>query len=111
MEETDYLMDKKIEYLIDMKVGKLKNELGEALKKINEMNEEMNTLKNNIQRLNMGVSPQTKLVQKEQSQVQQPTIQQSTVQSQEKPKEVNQRTGGLTPKDVSVEKFFYYGNK
>ena len=96
-EKGDYLMEKKIEYLIDMKVGKIQNQLKEVLDQMQKMSEELDVLKNKVQRLNLGVEPQTKLSE----------------QSGEKEvkKEANSRTGDFTSKDVSIEKMFYFGNK
>lgn len=93
----DPLLDKKIEYLIDMKVGKLAEELKEANKTISMLSEQVNILQNKVQRLNAGVAPveaQTKLKFGESAAV-----------------ESNPKTQGFTPEDVSVEKIFYFGNK
>ena len=103
MEETenkDYLMEKKIELLVDMKVGKLKNELAEALEKMKSMAEEIYILKNKVERLNLGVVPQTKLV-----------AEVPAGEKEVKKEEGNGRTGSYTSDDVSVEKMFYFGNK
>ncbi|MBR9698843.1 hypothetical protein GOV09_00095 [Candidatus Woesearchaeota archaeon] len=97
--ETDYLLDKKIEALVDMKVGSLKKDIQEALLQMQGLNQEIDILKNKVQRLNLGAGPQTKLA------VESPAV------PQEKPKEMNQRTGNLTPEEVSIEKMFYFGNK
>jgi archaellum component FlaC len=56
MEEGSYLMEKKIEYLIDMKIGKFKNELVEAQNQMRAMLQEMDVLKNKVQRLNTLIS-------------------------------------------------------
>ena len=110
MEETtntDYLMEKKIGYLIDMKVNKLKNELSEALNKITHMTEDITVLKNKVQRLNIGVSPQTKLAASPTGQ----SISQQPAQQPQQKDDFNQRTGEFTSEDVSIEKMFYFGNK
>lgn len=94
-EKRDYLMEKKIEYLIDMKVNKLKSDLDEATNHIKKMAEEIEVLKNKVQRLNIGVEPQTRLAGEKEV-------------KKEKP---NSKTGNFSSEDVSVDKIFYYGNK
>jgi hypothetical protein len=102
-QEQDFLMDKKIEYLVDMRINKLKNDLAQALGNIQKMNEEIEILKNKVQRLNLGVNPQTKLAVKTNS---------STEKKEEsKSTNSNARTGSIKPEDVSIEKMFYFGNK
>ena len=94
-------MEKKIELLVDMKIGKLKNEVAETLAQMKKMSEEMEILKNKVQRLNSGVAPQTKLVSESAT----------PAGKEEVKKEVNGSTGTYKSDDVSVEKMFYFGNK
>ena len=88
-------MEKKIEYMIDMKLGLLKTQLTEAISKMGGLTEDVDILKNKVQRLNFSAGPQTKLV---------------IEAKKEKPLE-NGRTGSLKPSDVSIEKMFYFGRK
>ena len=104
----DPLLDKKIEYLIDIKVRKLAEELESANKTIAMLSEQVNILQNKVQRLNVGVVPveaQTKLVADSG-----PSPVQTAAMSQEVNQE-NPKTQAFTPEDVSVEKIFYFGNK
>mgnify|MGYP002641073449 CR=1 FL=1 len=100
-ENKDYLMEKKIELLVDMKINKLKSELTDAQSHIKNMIEEINVLKSKVNRLNLGVEPQTNLV------AEAPVVGKEEV----KKEEGNGRTGAYTSEDVSVEKMFYFGNK
>lgn len=101
-ENKDYLMEKKIELLIDMKVSKLKSELAQAQEKIKNVTEELDVLKNKVQRINMGVEPQTTLTNDQTA---------PAGKKEVKKEESNGRTGNYSSEDVSVEKMFYYGNK
>lgn len=94
--DKSYLIDKKIDYLVDMKISKLQSQLSEAMTKINKLTEEIDVLKNKVQRLDLGAEPQTKLTDAGEKEVK---------------KEVNSKTGEFTSQDVSVEKMFYFGNK
>ena len=104
-QESSYLMEKKVEYLVNMKVGKIQTLLSEAISKINSMEEEISVLKNKVQRLNLGVNtqkiePQTTLA----------STGEEEVKKEATPAE-NPRSGGISPSEVSVEKMFYFGNK
>jgi hypothetical protein len=94
-ENKDYLMEKKIEYMIDMKLNALKNQLTQAVEQVNTLVEDVDILKNKVQRLNFSAGPQSKLV---------------VEAKKEKPKD-NGRTGNLQPGDVSIEKMFYFGKR
>jgi len=115
----DYLIEKKIEYLIDLKVGKLRNELAESQKKVLAMTSELDTLRNMVHRLNSGAAPQRSVssapvsVQasapvQASTQAHTPTKTQAEGNSAYGP---GQRTGQWTPEQVSVDKMFYFGNK
>ncbi len=99
-------MEKKIEYLIDMRINTLKDQLQSANNQISELQQEIATLKNKVQRLDSGVqrapaNPQTTLV----------TEEQKPQQASSAPMQPDNRAGSYTPEDVSVDKMFYYGNK
>jgi regulator of replication initiation timing len=102
-EEKNYLLDKKIEYLVDMKIGKLKAQLEEVSANMKKMMDDVSILKNKVERLNSGVEPQRKLTTD--------TPPETAGEKEVKKEETNSRTGDFTPGDVSIEKMFYFGNK
>lgn len=114
----DYLMEKKIELLIDMKVKKLISELESAKSQIQQMSSEMSVLHNKVERLN-SASVQISTRQMEAPDAphftqnvspEQPRVMPSSAPPQKK-EMYNQRMGDLKPGDVNIEKMFYYGNK
>ncbi|MBD3164120.1 hypothetical protein GF323_02895 [Candidatus Woesearchaeota archaeon] len=100
MEEQNYLLDKKIDYLIKMKVGSMQEQIGSALQQIQSLRQDMDIIRNKVQR--MDANPvQTKLAEPAKTQA----------GEKEGKKGDNARSGSYTPDDVSIEKMFYFGNK
>jgi TolA-binding protein len=108
-QESSYLLDKKIEYLINMKTGKLQSQLEQANSRLAEMEQTISTLKNKVQRLNSGVAVQQTLMPGSSNNFSQsPSTGKKEVKKEET---TNSRTGNFSTDDVSIEKMFYFGNK
>jgi len=102
--ENQLLVEKKVEYLVNMQISKMQNQMNYCVSEIQKMAEEVQMLKNKVNRLNMGVTnnnPQTTLSSNSSVSVERP----------KQPQVPNARTGNINPSDVSIEKMFYFGNK
>jgi hypothetical protein len=108
MADENYLMEKKIEYMIDLKIKKINNDLVQAVSKINSMAGEIEVLRNKVERLNATPSAPARMPVEQPEAIQPP--QQQTVAAARNSQNF-QRTGNFQPKDVSIEKMFYFGNK
>ena len=103
---NDYLMEKKLEYMLNAKLKKITEEFEAAKQQIAAMTMEIGNLKSSISKINTMPAPAEFTTGKEEvNSGQRPEI------FSEPKKEVNSRTGSLTPSDVSIEKMFYFGNK
>ena len=101
--ESDYLLDKKVEYLIGMHVNVLKHDLEHAKGAIMSLSEEIETLKKKVHRLNISES-QGGVGQSESSVPRQAAPAQRTTSAEA-------RSGQYKSADVSVEKMFYFGKR
>jgi hypothetical protein len=120
--DDNYLMDKKIELIIDMKLKKITTELTGAQALIRQMSDEMNVLNHKIERLNNGAMqsapqfnpmPSAQAVAPEAPKVMPAQMQTSTQPVSQKQQEANynQRVGSLKPGDVNLQAMFYFGGK
>ena len=121
MEDSGYLMEKKIEYLIDMKTKKLAAELSELKSVLSSALSEVSMLKGKIEHMNSQMIRPEPIAQRTEintpiqevrvaAQVSAP---QQTVQ-QSNPRDsagYNQRVGTLKPGDIDINNMFYFGNK
>jgi len=98
---NDYFIQKKFELLIEMKNKKFAGEIASLHSMVNKLNEEISELKKN---LSNAPSPRAEAPA-------------SSAQSnfraaeQQKSEPIKPRFGDYEPKDVAIEKFFYFGNK
>ena len=101
----DYLLQKKLEIMIDINNKKISAELNSMRSVINKFNEELAEIKKNLngnaQRLN-AVSLNTNANDSHQTDFRRT----GSNEQMAKP-----RTGDYEPKDVAIDKFFYFGNK
>ena len=101
----DYMLQKKLEIMIDINNKKISAELNSMRSVINKFNEELAEIKKNLngnaQRLN-AVSLNTNANDSHQTDFRR------TGSSEQMAKP---RTGDYEPKDVAIDKFFYFGNK
>lgn len=104
----DYMLQKKLEIMIDINNKKISAELNGMRSVISKFNEELaeikKSLNGNAQRLKEpAVSLNTSANDSRQSDFRRTG---NSEQQMAKP-----RTGDYEPKDVSIDKFFYFGNK
>lgn len=100
MDSNDYLIEKKIEIMIDMHGKKFVNELNSVKEAINNLSREISEVKRNI-------SENKPAVKQEQIRNFEPQPEKPQEQTQTKGQN---RYGEYQPKDVSIEKFFYSGS-
>lgn len=101
---NDYMLQKKIELMIDMNSKKLMNEIANINNAIAKLNEQIETIKKNIHdKPTVKIEP---IQQIEKPQVEMPHSQQGS-----SPAAYSVRTGNFKPEDVSVEKFFNFGKR
>jgi FtsZ-binding cell division protein ZapB len=104
-QDSSYLIEKKVDYLVNSKLGKLESQLAEAISKVNSLSSEVEVLKNKVNRLN--VAPQTQLV----NDAGEKEVKKEEPVDAPRQSSPNGRTGGYNSDDVSIEKMFYFGNK
>jgi hypothetical protein len=120
MEDSSYLMEKKIEYLIDMRVKKITSQIEEVGRKMQQMADDITVLGNKIQHLqnDMLTAPREIIhpqIQQETPKVMpqpvsaMPQMQVQQQSSQKNSPDYNQRVGNLKPGDVDISKMFYFG--
>jgi len=99
MLQEDYLFKKKIEMMIDTNNKRLSNELSSIKSIISKLNEDINELKKERKESN-GIKAQEERESK---------ANENNQKSSKEP--LKPRCGDYKPEDVSINKFFYFGNK
>lgn len=107
----DFLLEKKVEYLVDMKLKKLQAQLAEAMQKVAEVSEQMGNLQATVRRLNNSAS-----VSAQPTSVQQFTPQTQGGYAQEAPQQraplvIMNKGQAFNVEDVSVEKMFNFSGR
>lgn len=110
----EYLLEKKVEYLVDMKLKKLQTQLAEALAKVAEVSEQMGNLSATVKRLNNAPSQSYSQPQSYPQHAQ--TYAQPGQFAQEAPQQraplvIMNKGQAFNVEDVSVEKMFNFGRR
>ena len=109
MGSDDYLIEKKIEILMDMQSKKVANELNSIKEAINNLSKEISEIKKHVSENRQPARQEQ--IRKFESSSESVQEQPKTERSQEKVITQSQnRYGEYQPKDVSIEKFFYSGS-
>lgn len=106
----EFLLEKKVEYLIDMKLKRLQNQLSEALAKVAEVSEQMGNLQATVKRLNNSPAPSPGYAQPAQTYAQPGHFAQEAPQ-QRAPLVIMNKGQAFNVEDVSVEKMFNFGRR
>lgn len=108
MGSDDYLIEKRIEIMMDMQSKKVANELNSIKEAINNLSKEISEIKRHVSENRQPArQEQIRKFESSESVQEQP----KTERSQEKVVTQGQnRYGEYQPKDVSIEKFFYSGS-
>ena len=95
----DYLIQKKMEYMIDTNNKKFANEIGKINETLNRLGAEISDIRRNMSKQpepikeSMIKVPQTKSTE------------------ERKTEEIKPRYGDFGPDDVKIDQFFYFGKK
>ena len=124
-QQLDIFTQKRIELMLEMATKKLQQEIQGLKDQVSSLNSELGSLKSQISRLQFQ-PPQPKLVQKtlgEQSNLPKKQVEIVDCRPEEERKEefksgaaknsepIRPRYGDYEPKDVAIDKFFYFGRK
>ena len=110
MGSDDYLIEKKIEIMMDMHSKKVAGELNRIKEAINNLSREISEIKRHVSE-NRQPAKQEQIRKFESSEsVQEPNTEKRQEQASTKGTQGQTRYGEYQPKDVSIEKFFYSGS-
>ena len=97
------VFERKLNYLAKSFAEQFNKEMGEVRKQIDMLNNDIKSMKEKMK----GMSSQSRPVESQQQ-----SVSEKPKQAQKKGDDViKPRTGDLTPDDVSLEDYFYFGNK
>ena len=102
----DLFVQKRMELMVTMANQKVLSEIQQLKQVINELQQDVGMLKKRALSMPQQTAPP---VQQQQPQPEQKPVQQQAAQSQDSRDQP--RYGNFNSSDVSVEKFFYFGNK
>ena len=111
----EFLLEKKVEYLVDMKLKKLQAQLAEALQKVAEVSEQMGNLQATVKRLNNSAASAS--YQQQAQTYAQPQAQtfappgQFAQQPAREPLIILNKGPAFNVEDVSVEKMFNFSGR
>ena len=107
----NYFIQKQFEFMIDSNNKKVAKEMANMQAIINKLNEEIDTLKKNIDSIRTRPVEFSTVQPRETHQNIQQNIQASAPSNGRNEEPLKPRFGDYTPEDVPIGKFFYFGNK
>ena len=107
----NYFIQKQFEFMLDSNNKKVAKEMANMQAMINKLNEEINTLKNNLESVRARPAEFSPVQPRETHQNVQQNIQASAPSTGRNEEPLKPRFGDYTPEDVPIGKFFYFGNK
>ena len=114
-EGTDARMfERKLNYMAKSFAEQFNAEIGAVKKQMELMNNDIKSLRQTIRDLsNRSVQPssQSSSSSQPQQQLRQPSEQQQQPKKKKDDEPIKPRTGDLTPDDIDLEDYFYFGNK
>ena len=107
----NYFIQKQFEFMLDSNNKKVAKEMANMQAMINKLNEEITTLKNNLESVRARPAEFSPVQPRETHQSVQQNIQASAPSTGRNEEPLKPRFGDYTPEDVPIGKFFYFGNK
>ena len=101
-QEADLFTLKRFELMIDMATKKLQNEVNALKENISSLNSELSSLRSQFSRFQFQNNVKSEDLAKENAVQNKPAS---------KPAQSSPRSGNYKPEDVSIYKFFYFGDK
>lgn len=108
---TDYLLQKKIEYLMEMSTKKFIQEIENMKTEIQNLNLQIQNMKNDQASQQLSQVQPTKTEETVEQPINDEPKQSQTTSDSKKTNEPHPRQGNYKSEDVSIEKMFYFGNK